>query len=495
MKREDFKYSAVFTSKASVNLGNWKKAQANKQMLASASLEDLRPLLPSDDVINDDSDLLYTAFNAAVVNLINANDHGIGTETALAVSKYFVKRHLNLEHDRWSVIGHIITQGYSTFGENKLIEESELVGTKEPFNICLGGIVYKLVREYIADFIEESADPESDWYQDVSASWEIGFNEFDIVLGSKKLSDAQIVSDPQKIAEYTKYLRMEGGEGFLPDGTPVYCLIKGKDARPLGCALTTNPAAAVKGLLIPEPKDDETDPEMEGCCSNKSNASEDKIASLELKIETLEKELKEKKEKFNDSASQNKKTNVTKINMKINSIKDITSDFLKEAEASDLKDFITSQLETKANEFNTTLAAEKAEKDKLEAEAKVAKEESEKLQKELDKLKAEASQKEKQEKFNVRMDELANKFELSDAQKSVVASQIKDLDDSKFEDWKNQFALFAKVKVAEETDEQKQEALKNATASNVTLPNAQSPSLDEIAELAKGLSMFSVKSK
>ena len=45
--------------------------------------------------------------------------------------------------------------------------------------------------------VEKSLDPEDNAYQKVSASWEVGFNDFVLAVGSDILSDAKIVSDPE----------------------------------------------------------------------------------------------------------------------------------------------------------------------------------------------------------------------------------------------------------------------------------------------------------
>ena len=51
-----------------------------------------------------------------------------------------------------------------------------------PFNITLGGILWKLVNTNLANVIENSADPTSTDYMKISASWELGFNEYRLIL-------------------------------------------------------------------------------------------------------------------------------------------------------------------------------------------------------------------------------------------------------------------------------------------------------------------------
>lgn len=471
----DFKYRLSFEGKAKVKKGNFSKAKNDTAILAKANLQNLRGLLPDEEIIKDNYDLLYTAFNAAVVNLINENGHGIGTEAALNVSRYFVDRHLNLEHDRYSVIGHIISYGFSQFGNSEILEESDITGD-QPFNICLGGIVYKCVREWIADLLRESSDPDSYMFEEISTSWEIGFNEYDIVLGSKKIADAKIISDPEQVREYSKYLRMEGGEGHTEDGTPVYCLIKG-DARPLGCAFTGNPAAAVKGILALDINSFEPEEERANASKNEG------IAAISNKLEEIDKNLKE----LNKNNSHKEKVTVNKSNMKLKQIDDITPDFLKEAEASDVRDFIKVELNKSSQEYLEKVQKAEDAKKAIEDSLALASEELEKLKKELeaakaesDTLKGEIEEKEKQETFNIRMDEVSAAYVLDEKQTQIIASKLKGLDDKGYADYKAELELFAKKK--EEVSSE--DALRNAKASGPSIPNA-SPVQENQTELQK----------
>ena len=61
------------------------------------SLENLKTLIPEDVDLTKNIDLLGVAFNAAVVNKFNKNGDGIDTETAIAVSDYFVHKPTKLE--------------------------------------------------------------------------------------------------------------------------------------------------------------------------------------------------------------------------------------------------------------------------------------------------------------------------------------------------------------------------------------------------------------
>ncbi len=89
--------------------------------------------------------------------------------------------------------------------------------------------------------------PSDSAYQKVSASWEVGFSDYVLAVGSNDLEEARIISDPSKIEEMKGFLRSYGGSGKTQDGESIFRLITG-DIYPLGIAYTLNPAADVKGL-------------------------------------------------------------------------------------------------------------------------------------------------------------------------------------------------------------------------------------------------------
>ena len=85
----------------------------------------------------------------------------------------------------------------------------------------------------------------------VSASWEVGFSEYKIAVGSKNLEEAEIISDPQKVDEMKGMLKGFGGKGVTEDGKPIYRLISGT-IYPLGIGFTMKPAANVQGVISNE---------------------------------------------------------------------------------------------------------------------------------------------------------------------------------------------------------------------------------------------------
>lgn len=284
----NFRYKSTFHIKTS-----FAKKDITFESIASKNevlkkIEDLKQLLPTEDVIKENPDLLYTYFNAAVVNLINLNGDGILTDTALSIAKYFKNKPMNIEHFRNNVVGYITNVGFSSFEDSKLISEDSLKNFNEPFNIALAAIVWKHVDPGLVDYLQQSNSDEdkNNFYKlpEMSTSWEIGFNDYIIAVGSKNLSKAKLITDPAEIEKLDPYLLCNGGTGFTKDGIEVYRVITG-DARPLGCAFTTNPAAAVQGV---------------------ATASSEKSVKIELEVEFSEEEEEEDDSEGEDEEWMNK---------------------------------------------------------------------------------------------------------------------------------------------------------------------------------------------
>ena len=181
------------------------------------------------------------------------NKDVVDTNTAVAMYKHFLNKPINVEHNRQKVIGTILTAGFSKFGSDELLTEEQVKGMTGPFNVTLGGIIWRVVAPELSDHIEESADPTSDLYLSVSASWELGFTDYRIALlegGCKDLAQAkEIISDPEEVEKVRDQLTALGGDGKVKDlfayRMPSYNVL------PLGIGLTEKPAAEVKGVAVP----------------------------------------------------------------------------------------------------------------------------------------------------------------------------------------------------------------------------------------------------
>ena len=360
--------------------------------ISNANIDNLKSLIPSSVDLDKNIDLMGVAFNAAVVNEFNKNGDGMSTKTAIDSVQQFVHKPTNIEHDKKKIVGHIVNAGFSDYSDSTIlinVDEQE----KEPFNIALGAVVYKTVDKDFFETLKRSTDPKSKNHNAVSASWEVGFSEYKIAVGSKNLKDAKIISDPDRIMEMKGMLKAFGGKGYTEDGDPVYRLIVG-DVYPLGIGFTLKPAANVKGIVSNEYQDQE-----EPVNSNKSQASDLK--------------------KINDKISQNLKNTVN--NTKIMDLETLLSEikasltekkFSEEAIASMTSTFADA-IKTKDDEYKASLEAaeqEKAEiaaaKDELQASVESIKEELKVAQERITEFEAAKLAEEAVARFNSRMEEI-----------------------------------------------------------------------------------------
>lgn len=411
-----FKYTTTFSSILKPLV-----SEEKDKYLALASLVEVGNFIPNVDT-EKNVDLLPVAFNAAVVNRINKNGDVIDTPTALAIYKDFINKPINIEHNREKIIGVILTAGFSEFGSDLPLTEDQLKETTKPFNITLGGVLWKIANPSLTSMIEDSSDDTSTNYQKISASWELGFSEYNLVViegESKNIEDGLEINDVDKIESMKNNLRAFGGSGKLDKTKAVYRKVIG-NVIPLGIGLTETPAADVKGISTLK-NDVEND-------INEENIS--KINNLDVNID-----------------------NIDNKDMKINSIKDITDENLKQVSASQISDLIEQELKTASEKF----ASEKASVDQAlkaaQTECSALAANQQELQKEVAALKASLEQieKEKQtlianEKFNERMSAFDAEYDLDADTRQVLASDIAGLDDEGFAAYKNKMAVFMKNK-------------------------------------------------
>ena len=418
-------------------------SEEKDKYLALASLMQVGNFIPN---VNTEKnvDLLPIAFNAAVVNRVNKNGDVIDTDTAIASYKDFINKPINIEHNREKIVGVILTAGFSEFGSDISLSEEQVKDLKGPFNITLGGVIWKIANPNLADKIEESSDATSDKYQSVSASWELGFNDYNVVMidgESKNIEDGALISDASQIESIKNNLRAFGGSGKVDKTKSVYRKVIG-NVVPLGIGLTETPAADVKGIATLKSE-----------------------ASVEINQENIS-----KIDNLNVNTDNDNKV------MKITSIKDITDENLKQATASQISDLIEQELKVASEKYAT-------EKATVELSLKAANEKHEvlsaaqdALQKEVAALKAslEAVESEKQailanEKFNERMNAFDAEYDLDSDTRQVLASDIAGLDDDSFAAYKNKMAIFMKNKKKGEKKDEKGESKESmsSTASEV----------------------------
>ena len=432
--------------------------------LALASVIDVSDFVPELDT-SKNIDLLPIAFNACVANRVNRNGDVIDTKTALDIYKSFINKPINLEHNRQRVIGTILSANFSEFGTDSLIEKEALAEEDGPFNITLGGVIWKIVNSDLANMIEESNDPTSEHYLGISASWELGFTDYHLLLvdnEEKNISNAELIDDPEEIEKLKENLKIFGGSGKTEDNKSVYRKVV-NSVIPLGIGLTETPAADVEGVAVKKDKE---------------------IAS----------------KNGGNNISQSDKKNVIKekrvLTMKITKLEDITDENLTELKASAVSEFIHDELKKATDEH---AAQEKELQDSLEA-AKSAKAEIEKSREEthneLSKLKEdlEALLKEKaaraaEEQFNQRMAHMDDTYDLESEDREVIANDIKTMDEEIFESYDKKMATLMRHKNKELLAEQAEAQMKEAKASeeDVTAETKTEAPKAEVAEEKKAL--------
>ena len=401
-------------------------SQMQESQISKASIESLRPLITSDINLDKNIDLLAVAFNAAVVNKFNKNGDGIDSETAVAVKDYFVHKPTNIEHDRDRIVGHIVSAGFSEYSQySELISEEAALIRDEPFNIALAAVVYKTASKEFAELVVNSTDQESDFFQTVSASWEVGFNEYVVSVGGDDLLDSSIISYPEEIKAYAPYLKSSGGKGQLQDGRKVNRLIVG-DIYPLGIGFTSNPAADVKGLVAESGQVQADKPSR--------NQPIDKII-----IKSKKTSQSKKQDVLNKEQHKNLIMDTKQIINEFRAALDEKlgkQDFSEETVASISKVF-SDAIKEKSEQYIADLEKAKAEKEEAsQAQASLQEkmlEVEEQLKSTKDKLIAleqENSSREAEVRFNSRMEALSEVYDLDDEDLKILASELAQVDES-----------------------------------------------------------------
>jgi hypothetical protein len=444
---KNHKYTTTFSSVVKPVV-----SEEKDKYLALASMVELEKFLPDIDV-EKNVDLLPVAFNAFVANRVNKNGDVVDTDTAIAMYENFVNKPINIEHNRKSIVGTILTTGFSRFGSDEPLTKNEVKDLKEPFNVTLGGVIWKIADENLADKIESSSDPTSEDYMSISASWELGFSDYNLVVlegEEKNIENGLEISDPDEIDKHMDKLKGFGGKGKFDDNSSIYRKVV-NNVVPLGIGLTESPAADVKGVLTEN-----------GVTEQKTLAEES------LEEETI-------------SQNTNKTVKTNKVEaMKIENLKDITEESLQTLTASAIHEFIQESLKKASEEYSS-------QKTEQEESLNDAREKHETLSKEhdslktkledvvaqLEKLEAEKAEKEKLEAFNQRMASFDERFNLNDEDRKVLASQIKDLDEEQFTDFDKSVSVLLSSKAR--SDEDEAPAVETAPAETVADAPAETP--------------------
>lgn len=464
---------------------------------SSASLAELKKHIPEIDK-EKNPDLLPISFNAFVANKANKNYDIINTEGAISIAKRFANKPINIEHDRQRTIGVITNYSYSEYGTNKEMTEEEASKSTKPFNVVLGGLIWKVVNKSIAEAIEESSDPESEDYESISASWELSFEDYAVVAtenGTDEFEGGVLIEGEDK-SEYIPYMKHSGGKGVTKKESWSLYRMPTKNLVALGVGMTENPAADVKGICT-----DKTDPEESEAGSDTTFLKQEHLEQMEKYNRTVE-ELQEKISKI-------EKNNVlNKEKVMIKRIKDISADSIlaslgdtkvEESVAAAISDLDRSTWNQESAEWEKQLKAEKEKQEEIEAnrqkaqdELEAAKEKLNTIQAELNELKEKEQTRAFEEQFQSRMDYFDSEYEVSDKHRAILAKRLKEVDsDEKFEELKAELEVFLPKKEEAPSDSQEtkastdensvDESVSTATETTTQIPNtkATTPSLQD----------------
>jgi hypothetical protein len=391
----NYKYTTIFEAPIEACRIN------ESSFISKASLDNLHSLVPQDINFEENIDLIGVAFNAAVVNKFNKNGDGMDTDTAIAFTKNFLHKPTNIEHNKEKIVGHIASVGFSKYGSSEILTPEEVSGKDDMFNIALGAVVYRSANKAFADLLERSTDPNDSYYQKISTSWEVGFTDYVLALGSSDLKYAEIVSDEKSIEGLKKHLRVYGGSGRTEDGRNIYRLITGK----------IYPAADVKGVFKSQEKESLV----------KINDKRDKNTN---KISQSENINVKNKNKF-----------IMDIEKMISELKDllIEKKFSEETVASMTNTFADA-IREKDEQYRQDIESVKSEKEAIAKEHSELKESVEALHNQLteaqEKINSfEATQKAEQAiaRFNERMDLIDQEYSLEDEDRGFLAKELKNL--------------------------------------------------------------------
>lgn len=381
--------------------------------ISKASLDSLKSIIPEDVDLDKNIDLLAVAFNGALVNKFNRNGDGIDSKSAVKIIDQFKHKPTNIEHQKQKVVGHIISASFSELDTNEIISSEEALEKQTPYNISLAALIYKSVNPEFAKLVEQSVDEASEFYHKVSASWEIGFNDFVLAVGGDNLDESEIIDDEETIEELKGSLKAFGGDGRTKDGHPINRLIVG-DIYPLGIGFTSNPAADVKGLTIGLNEQNE-----ELVQKTKKNISQIDISNVTNKKSII----MDNNEILNNlvSALEEKVSNKKFSEEAVATVSKIINDAILERNDSFVKE--KEQLENEKAELAKAAEENSEAVKQLQEELKTATDR-------VSELEQSQKQNEAIARFDSRMSVIEEVYELDDESRKIVAHELKDLDES-----------------------------------------------------------------
>lgn len=468
------KYRTVFAAKVkTLEPTEDIKLEAKASMKeATASLQNLR-LLAADIKPEDDPDILYVVANLAVAGKVNLNDDAVTTTDALAMYKRFEKKFVDIEHNRAHVCGYIVKAGLSEYGTDRVITEDEAKQLPY-FNITTVSALWKSVNRPLCNLIVDASDPANPIYRDISLSFEVGFDDYEIGVGpagDRDLQDVKkLVKQGDEFEALAKRLRANDGSGLTEDGKDIVYRVLGGNMIPLGQGIVTVPAAQVKGIEVITPDVSSADiiakmADVDKSAEETFKALTDMITSIgkqtlqtAASIDNLTQPVEEKSIKTPISSVSIINANKT---MKYNTLEEIEknwADIVKPEVVAGMsfagaRELFTATILAESKRLGDEAKAAKELADKCALDAKAAVEAQTaaqdllvKVKAELDTFKVKQAETEAQVKFDERMAAIAEKFTFSDDERVIVVAKIRGLNDDEFKTWSTEADVLYKEK-------------------------------------------------
>lgn len=361
-----------------------------------------KSLMPEGFDASANPDILPVVFNLAVVNEFNANGDGIDSAGAISCVANFKNKPINIEHMKSEIVGHITNASLSKeefdFSDNDI---ESFADEKDVFYINAAGFIYRHIFPDLVEQIIECSDVDSETYQEISASWELGSKRFKVATGSKLLKDCQIASKEDAV-KLKIHLKGFGGTGVTEEGMVVNRLITG-NLLSLGAAITLNPAANVSGVHVVEDVIN-----IESKAERTSPNKEIDVRDRESKkfIDMDEKQFKELMEGVTTS---------------------LASALKKDSDVKSVGEIVAQALTSHNSGWESKIQKEADAKDKLSGEVTELTASLASTKDELEKIQNQLSAQASAQVFSDRMGFLDAEYEFSEAESKLIASEVKSL--------------------------------------------------------------------
>ena len=410
-------YRFVMTTKYSTKFEHIIRAsdliKPDSLKISEASQKELQNYVPYVDY-SKSQDLLGMAFDVALVNVFNLNGDGICSKGAIKMAPTLTHKPINIEHDRSTIIGHILEGSFSDVDFKKRLYPEDVENTMIPFNITLGGVLYKIVAKGLAEILKDIQEGiETDFM--IASSWEVGFDSFFAAIGSNRLDQCRIVKDQEEVAKLSQYMKGSGGKGVLPNGEIINRLIDPDGTIVfLGAGLTKYPAASVGPVYVFDYSSLEGEP-VAAQEKAISHLKEDDVSSM--RTETIDMDKQEIIDTIKEavaSAGVSQEALASTTSKIADAIVESNKVFVAEKEAAIAE---AAKAGLKIKEQDEKIASLEQ---KIAETAATLKKANEKLQKVEEEAIATAAK----EKFNERMAAIDSKFALNDADREIICKQV-----------------------------------------------------------------------